>query len=313
MMKPSAYYSQVDSVLFNGLTENLIEKEDITIVVPTLNEEKAIELVLNDLVLGGYPNILVIDGNSIDDTVNIVKKLKISVHPQVGRGKTGAIKTALNYIKTPYFVVIDGDYTYSVRDIEALLDMAPYYNQVIGARRDRNNIKRLNRFGNQMINLLFNYSFGSSLTDVCSGLYILNTSFAKNLTLETGGFDVEVEIAAQAAESNKIAECPISYGSRIGMQKLNPIRDGFRIVSSILRLGRRYNPLLFYSSIIGLILTAAGVGFTIFDIFASLHNLSFPIANLLSTLFMGAGIQILILSVVLSQLKYITKKQISKK
>jgi hypothetical protein len=58
--------------------------------------------------------------------------------------------------------------------------------------------------------------------------------------LETGGFDVEVEIAAQAAESNKIDEVPISYGGRVGTQKLNPFRDGFRIISSIFMRARCY-------------------------------------------------------------------------
>jgi dolichol-phosphate hexosyltransferase len=262
-MISNSYSSQVNSPLLNDIGINIIEKKDVTIVVPTLNEEGAIELVLNDILLEGYVKTLVVDGNSIDETVALVKKMQVPVVPQSGAGKTGAIKTALNYIDTPYFGVIDGDYTYSAKDIEALLEKAPHYNQVIGARKDRSNIKTLNRIGNKMINLLFNFLFGTRLTDVCSGLYVLNTSFAREIVLETGGFDVEVEIAAQAAKSRGIVEVPISYGSRIGVQKLDPFRDGVLISSSILKLSKRYKPLRFYSYLSGFLLVAAGLAYVI--------------------------------------------------
>lgn len=310
-MKSTNFSSQVDSALYTDLIETFVDKNDVTIVVPTLNEEKAIELVLKDIMLEGYQNILVIDGNSSDDTVKIVKKMKVNVFPQIGRGKTGAIKSALEYIKTPFFVVIDGDYTYSVKDIEALFEKAQFCNQVIGARRDRVNIKRLNRFGNGMINLLFNFSFGTRLTDVCSGLYILKTSFARKMVLETSGFDVEVEIAAQAAESNKIAEVPISYGRRIGIQKLNPVKDGVRIVSSIFRLSKKYNPLIFYSYLAGSTLTVGGVGLTVLDILVSINEMSLPIMNLLSPLITIVGVQLFILAILISQLKHMSKRTIA--
>jgi hypothetical protein len=138
--------------------------------------------------------------------------------------------------------------------------MRPHNNQVIGARRDRTNIKVINRFGNSVINLLFNFLFGTRLTDVCSRLYVLNTSFARELVLETGGFDVDVEIAAQAAKSKRIAEVPISYGNHIGGRKLNLLRDGFKITFSIIKLGKKYNPLMFYSYLSGFLLAPQGLG-----------------------------------------------------
>ncbi len=305
----SLNYSSQNHTNFINVSENYIRKEDVTIVVPTLNEEKAIELVLRDILLEGYPKTLVIDGNSIDETVKIVEKMQVPVYPQSGRGKTGAIKTALNYIETPYFGVIDGDSTYSAKDIEALLEKAPFYNQVIGARRDRANIKALNRFGNSVINLLFNFTFGTRLTDVCSGLYVLNTSFAKQLVLETGGFDVEVEIAAQAAASNKVVEVPISYGNRIGVQKLNPLRDGVLITTSIIKLSRRHNPPVFFSYLFGFLLAAVVFGLAILSVFIPFSFLSSRYMVLFNILLIGGSILLLMLAVPLSQLKYLTKKR----
>jgi glycosyltransferase involved in cell wall biosynthesis len=299
-------FSHLNSTFIDEVNGNQIRKENITIVVPTLNEEQAIELVLNDILLEGYPKTLVIDGNSVDKTVEIVKEMRVPVYPQSGRGKTGAIKTALDYIDTPYLGVIDGDCTYSAGDIEALLEKAPHYSQVIGARRDRANIKLLNRFGNGVINLLFNVTYGTRLTDVCSGLYVLDTEFAKKMVLETGGFDVEVEIAAQAALSKKITEVPISYGSRVGVQKLDPVSDGFLIMSSIVKLSRRHNPLMFYSYLFGFILAAAGFGVTVLDSFVPSNNLSFSFMYL-GALLIGGSFLLLVLAVLLAQLKYVTR------
>jgi dolichol-phosphate hexosyltransferase len=96
---------------------NYLGKEDVTIVVPTLNEEKAIEAVLKNLLTEGFKKILVVDGNSKDRTVAIAKQHEVEIITQEGKGKTGAIKSAINHIKTPYFVVIDGDCTYDSKDI----------------------------------------------------------------------------------------------------------------------------------------------------------------------------------------------------
>ena len=110
-----------------------------------------------------------------------------------------------------YFVVIDGDYTYNPKDIELFLPHLRNYHEIIGSRKNgKKHIPRMNRFGNWIINKTFNILFGTALSDVCSGLYAINTTFAKNLVLETNGFDVEVEIAAQASRNGKITEIPIS-------------------------------------------------------------------------------------------------------
>ncbi|MBS7631726.1 glycosyl transferase, partial [Candidatus Bathyarchaeota archaeon] len=127
------------------------------------------------------------------------------------------------------------------------------YNEVIGVREiGRNNIARLNRLGNWVINTTFNILFGTKLRDLCSGMYALKTDFAKDLRLSTQGFDVEVEIAAQAASSYSITDVQISYGKRIGERKLHPIRDGIKIFITTWRLARAYNPVLLYSSLAAL-------------------------------------------------------------
>lgn len=213
-----------------------ITKNDITIVIPVLNEEEAIENVIESIKKEGYYNILVVDGNSTDRTYEIALSMGVNVMTQKGEGKTGAIITAIEKINTPYLIIIDGDSTYYPSDIIKLLKYLDEYDEVIGSRLiGRDNIPLFNRFGNGMINGLFNLLYGTNLKDVCSGMYALKTDFAKSLDLKTSGFEVEVEIASKTVRKGKIYEVPISYGKRMGERKLNPLKDGFRIVITIIK------------------------------------------------------------------------------
>lgn len=233
-----------------GSLDDIVEKEDVTIVVPTLNEAMGIGQVIEQIIDEGYYNILVVDGYSSDETVEVARRYDVNIINQHGNGKTGAIKTCIDHITTPYFIVIDGDSTYDPKDIRRFLPHLKHYNQIIGARtKGRDNISRLNRFGNWLINKFFNLMFGTKFTDVCSGLYALNTTFARELILDTQGFEVEVEIAAQAADYGSVTEVPITYSKRVGLQKLNPWRDGLKIILTILLLARTYNSVILYSFI----------------------------------------------------------------
>jgi len=223
-----------------------ISKDMVTVVVPTFNEEKAISLVLDEIRAVGYENILVVDGYSVDGTVKVAESRGVQAILQNSRGKTGAIKTAVDFVKTPYMLVMDGDHTYDPADIERFLIHAEKYDQVIGYRTNgRNNIPRLHRLGNWMITKAFNLLMDTHLSDVCSGMWLFKTEVARQLELGSSGFALEVEVAAQAKDN--VTEVPISYKSRIGERKLRAWRDGFQILTTVISLARVYNPVLFFS------------------------------------------------------------------
>jgi len=207
----------------------------VTVVIPVLNEEKAIGRVIRKIKEEGFYNILVVDGFSSDDTFHQAIKNGVKVIYQKGKGKTGAIETAIKNVETKYLVLLDGDCTYDPRDIENVVTPLRNSDLVIGVRTfGRKNIPTFNRIGNKLINRIFNQLMGTNLQDVCSGMYSLKTDFSKNLTFKTEGFDVEVEIAAQASKHGKISQVPIRYHDRVGRQKLQPVKDGIHIVYRVL-------------------------------------------------------------------------------
>ena len=208
-----------DRVISRLLSSRPVAKDDVTVVVPVLNEEKAIGMVLDELTSSGYPHILVVDGYSKDNTVQIAKSKGVNVVQQHGMGKTGAIKTAIDLVPTPYMLAMDGDYTYAASDIQKFLDHAHNYDEIVGVR-GRENISRLHRIGNRIISKSFNLMFDTALSDVCSGMYLLRTESAKELDLHSGGFNVDVEIIAQTALRGEVTEVPIEYRARLGEPKL---------------------------------------------------------------------------------------------
>jgi len=235
-----------------------VTKNDVTVVLPTLNEEKAIGQIICELRQIGYHNILIIDGYSTDGTSKIAEANGGHVVFQHSMGKSGAIETAIEYVKTPYFIVMDGDCTYDPKDIDNFLTHAERYDQIIGVRANgRKHIPRMNRVGNWMITKTFNVLFGTKLSDVCSGMYLIKTDMARHLLLNTKGFDVEVEIAAQTAMRGKVTEVPIAYRERVGLQKLNSWRHGIQIFATIWNLARTHNPIFLFSFFSALIMIPA--------------------------------------------------------
>ena len=233
------------------MVREIISKDDLTIVLPILNEKEGVGKVIEELNGYGYKKILVVDGYSSDGSREIAARNGARVVEQVGKGKTGALLTAVKAVKTPYMLVMDGDFTYDPSCIKRMMAHASSYDEIIGARTDgRAHIPMVNRVGNHLLNWFFRALFAVRLSDVCSGMYLLRTKAARRLDFTTGGFDVEVEIVSQFASEGRVAEVPVNYRPRLGVKKLSSFRHGLRIGTSIVRLANAYNPVLLYSGII---------------------------------------------------------------
>lgn len=217
---------------------------EVTVVIPTLNEAEAIGKVIDELKKYGIENIIVVDGHSTDGTPEIAKQKGVKVIFQEGEGKTAAIRTALKHVKTPYVLIMDGDYTYSAKYVKQLYEkIREGYDEVIGARIWTKKTQDLIfRFGNKMLTTLFNFLFGVKLSDVLSGMYIVKRNSISTTLFETKGFSIEAEIAAHIASTTmRIAEIPIIYRKRLGRKKLG-VKHGLLIAKDMIRLAWRYNP-----------------------------------------------------------------------
>lgn len=232
--------------------------QDVTVVIPTLNEEEAIPHVIDEILQQGIPreNILVVDGHSTDKTREIAKQKGVKVILQEGKGKTAAIKTAARHIQTPITLIMDGDYTYPAKHIPELVQkIREGYDLAIGARKPETGAQNpIYRLGNWILSKTFTTLFAVKITDVLSGMYAVKTSILRELFYETEGFGIESEIVAHvAATGGEITETPIQYRKRLGPKKLS-VRHGFTILRDMIKLAWHYNPTLIIFSLGALLL-----------------------------------------------------------
>jgi dolichol-phosphate mannosyltransferase len=221
--------------------------DDLTVIIPTLREAESIGPVLDELFSVGIPpdKILVVDGYSDDGTREIAESKGVRVVLQEGSGKADAIRTGSKLVKTAYALVMDGDYTYPATHVPELYNkIREGYDLVLGYRKyvEKGAMSSLFKFGNRIITTFVNVLYGTKVSDVLTGMYVVKSSILKEIFYEARDFSVEVEIFSHVANTTgKISEIPIRYRRRRGTKKLG-FSHGFKITWDLIRLTWRYNP-----------------------------------------------------------------------
>ncbi|MDO9538782.1 MAG: S-layer glycoprotein N-glycosyltransferase AglJ [Methanocalculus sp.] len=272
-----------------------LEREDVCILIPTLNEVLTIEPLIRDFQELGFSKIFVIDGNSNDGTVSVAERAGARVVVQSGKGKGAAIIEAFSLIEEPYILMLDGDGTYAASDAEKML--APLErgaDHVIGERLscyEKGALTRLNHIGNHIINVLFKWAHGTYLEDILSGYRAFTKASLSTLNLKESGFEIETEIAAEVVRNElRIVVVPVSYCQRAGTPtKLHPFRDGYKIIKTIYRLAKVANP-LFYFGLIGFSLIIAGIILGTFVVYEWLHSIERIPLTILTGLLIMSGL-----------------------
>jgi dolichol-phosphate hexosyltransferase len=217
-----------------------MKKKEVCIIIPTLNEESSIGKVIEEIPKkaledSGYMvDIVVVDGISTDNTIQIAQNKGARVLVETRRGKARAIRTALEIIQADYIFMLDGDFTYSPSHIPSMIKVLQKYPVVIGSRlkgkREKGSLRKVNLIGNVCLTGIANILFGTQISDLCTGYWGFRREVIQNLTLTTDGFQLEAELLFQVAKKGyKIGEVPINYRRRAGKPKLSGFKDGFKI------------------------------------------------------------------------------------
>ncbi|GAB7018183.1 S-layer glycoprotein N-glycosyltransferase AglJ [Halostagnicola bangensis] len=233
-----------------------ISPEEVCILIPTLEEAATIGDVIEGFQAHGYTNVLVVDGDSDDDTREIASERGARVVVQSGSGKGQAVREAVAYVDVPYVLMLDGDGTYDPTDAERMLEPLAYgYEHVIGNRfadMDDDAMKALNGFGNRMINRSFRFIHGAEYDDILSGYRAFTTDSFERLSLDSDGFTIETELAVECVKHNvKTTVVPVSYSARPedSETNLHPVRDGGTIILALYSLAKTSNPLFYFGSL----------------------------------------------------------------
>ena len=275
----------------------ILNKDEVCILIPTLNEDLTIGEIVREFKELGYNHILIIDGNSTDNTVKISRESGANVRTQSGKGKGNAIIEAFEIMEQPYILMLDGDGTYNPKDAEKMLTpLFSGFDQVIGDRlinAEEGAFSRLNLFGNHMVNFLFKVAHSRDLRDILSGYRAFTRPAIQQMNLKEKGFEIETEISVESVRNGqRVMVVPIKYSRRPGTTtKLSPFHDGIKIVSTIYRLARMNNP-MFYFGMMGVFTSVLGILTGIFVLHEWLQGIDHIPLTILTVLLIVVGIEI---------------------
>lgn len=228
----------------------MVKLIDITVIIPTLNEEKNIGKLIDKIKkLMPNANIIISDDGSRDETQAVVCEKGVyynSKYPGSSitlldrskkpiKGLTASVVDAINKCKTPFFVVIDADLQHppeKILEIVSILNSGKDVGMVIG-----NRVKIHGDWGlHRLLISEIAYIFGNLRLikknfpkfDLMSGFFGGNTNLVKGITsdyshkFEPKGYKVLFDILKYLPPDTNVAKVDYEFGLRTkGESKLD--------------------------------------------------------------------------------------------
>lgn len=231
-----------------------VVSKKIDVIIPALNEEKSIGMVLQAIPNDWVRHVIVCDNGSTDGTAAEAQNNGAIVTIEKCRGYGSACLRAIGYLEQlpekdqPDIVVfMDGDFSDLPEELPFLVQpiMESKAELVIGSRvlgdLQQGALQPQQIFGNWLATRLIHWFFGSQFTDL--GPFRAITWKALNaLQMQDRNFGWTVEMQVRAAKKRlKCKEVPVSYRKRIGRSKVSgtlkgTIMAGYKIIWTIFKL-----------------------------------------------------------------------------
>jgi len=226
--------------------------EEITVVLPTLNEKETIEKLIN-AILKNYPKIKIIvaDDNSTDGTIDIVKRISsknrnVRLLERKGRkkGLTASVIDGILASKTRYVIVMDADMQHPfevIKEIKGKFDEG--YNLVVATRASVKNWALYRRVISRLliyVGYLVLYLKGSArCNDIFSGYFGIKKELFENVYRANErrfvgeGYKILFDfLKCIKSEDLKIAEVPYIFHVRGAGSSKAGLKQGMALFKS---------------------------------------------------------------------------------
>ena len=219
----------------------------ITVLIPCYNEESGVGMVIDAIPVdllhhhGFKTNIVVIDNNSKDKTVEVALSKGVKVIKEASQGKGNALITGFKEEcdNCDYIVVIDGDNTYKPQEIMRLIEPLEngFCDVIAGSRIGGKTVRGSLSFSHRFVNWAFAFFvrqfYQANITDALTGFIAIKSDVVKTLipNLHSTNFTIEMEMITKMKKLGfSIYSVPITYDRRMGKSKIHTYSDGFRIL-----------------------------------------------------------------------------------
>jgi glycosyltransferase involved in cell wall biosynthesis len=240
------------SVYCSGISEERRIDLLVSVVIPAYNEARNLPSVLLQIPRQGT-EVIVVDGHSSDGTIGVVHELcpGAVVVTQPGRGKGDALRAGFRAATGDIVVMIDADGSMTPREIPAFVGaLVAGADLAKGSRRLEGggsaDLTPVRSLGNRALGWIFNRIHGTRLTDLCYGYMAFWRHHLPDLMPDCDGFEVETALNVRAARARlRVVEVPSNEGRRgYGDSNLHPVRDGLRVLRTMVRERQRSDPAL---------------------------------------------------------------------
>ncbi|MCF6223046.1 MAG: DUF2062 domain-containing protein [Flavobacteriaceae bacterium] len=218
---------------------SLITELKTCIIIPTYNNDKTLNRVIDGILI--YTNqIIIVDDGSTDQTAAILKTYTNlnQIHFPKNRGKGKALREGFKKAMSlgyDYAITIDSDGQHYPDDIPVFIEALKKDKGTlfIGSRNmTHNSVPKGSSFGNKFSNFWFWAETGIKLIDTQSGFRLYPLNPLSGIKFYTNKFEFEIEVIVKAAwREIPVKNIPVKvlYDEKERVSHFRPIKDFTRI------------------------------------------------------------------------------------
>ena len=217
--------------------------KNITLIIPAKEESESLPLVLEELNEFNFTIKIILKEDDIE-TINSIKKFNCEIIFQNGTGYGNALINGINNTNTDYVCIFNADGSFNPVELPRMFELMNNSKSdfVFASRYEKNagsdDDSFLTFIGNKIFSLICRIFLSIKLTDVLYTYVISKTSCIKQLGLKQNDFRLCKELPYKATINKFIISSISSYERKrfMGKKKVNEFRDGFKILTYIIKI-----------------------------------------------------------------------------
>ena len=216
--------------------------DQIFVVIPAFNEGKVIGDVVTSVRVH-FPNVVVVDDGSSDDTIAMARNAGAVVVPHpFNLGQGAALQTGLSYVLqngADYIVTFDADGQHDIQDVPKMLEALKLkqVDIVLGSRflGSTQKLPPLRRLVLKMAVIFTKITAGLQLTDTHNGLRVLSRHAAQSIRIRQDSMADASELLDQIGQMKlKYVEAPVHViYSEYSLAKGQKLTGAFAILADL--------------------------------------------------------------------------------
>lgn len=224
---------------------------DLSIIIPAYNEAANVSILIDKIKeishsLDCSYEVIVVDGGSKDNTLQIAKDKGVLGFIQKRPGYGGALKDGIKAAGGKYIITLDADLSHNPYIIKRLFYHRNKAHIVIASRYIREGLANMpfsRRALSRILNRFLCWGLSLPLRDISSGFRLYNAEIFKEIDFQEKDFNALVEILVKAyMQGFKIEEIPFHYQPRAkGKSHAKVIKFGMGYFWTFLRLWKTRN------------------------------------------------------------------------